>query len=58
MILKEYTCLIKVLITDTEQAKVRPDRIQHQCTASMHSQQTITVVAATCAALLASSAVQ
>ncbi len=45
MILKEYICLIKVLMTDTAQAKVRPDRVQHQCTPSMYIQQIIPAMA-------------
>jgi hypothetical protein len=55
---KDYLCLIKVLITDTAQARLGPDRVQHQCTASMYSQQTIPAMAAICAALLASSTVK
>ena len=55
---EDYLCLVQFLTTDTTQAWLGPDRVQHQCTASMYSQQIITAKAAIRAALLASSAVQ
>ena len=58
MMPNDYLCLFEVLTADTEQVQVCPDRAQHQCTASMQSQQIITIMAAICAALLASSAFQ